>query len=146
MDIRIRAVSRLFHFLSVFGLGLYLASDYTEAKQSSFKFIGHISGIVSLVSGLINWYLLKSFKAKVPKKPFTLWTSLVHSKTLFTIIFLTPIIKFLIEDHKTLWTVRLVACIVFIVAGVLSRYIREESTFEASSGDKRGLLVTNKQE
>ena len=123
---------------------MFLGGEYIANKDSSFKTIGHIAGIVSVLSGLVNWYFLKGFKQKSDPKSFKLWTIIVHSKLLLSLITLTPLIKFIASDPSTILKIRLVAIIIFISFSPISRLIRETATQASQPGHSGGYVEVNK--
>src|SRR3990167_624073 len=112
----IRLGCRIIHFLSLFGTAAYISTELVAPSQSSIvKKVGHWSGIGLLLSGIVNWYFLRTFKDEASeenKRNFKLWTGLVHSKLLLTVLLFTPISKLFLEDSTAL-KIRLVASIFF---------------------------------
>ena len=76
----LKAICRFVHFLSLFGLGAYMASDTSAPTSKNYGFIGHISGIGLVISGLLNYILLRKFKTDQNNTIFRKWVIGVHSK------------------------------------------------------------------
>ena len=131
----IRLGCRILHFLSLFGTAAYISTELVAPAESPLvKKIGHVSGIGILVSGIINWWFLRNFKGQgteQTKQNFKLWTALVHSKLLFTVLVFTPIAKMFMDDSLTL-KIRLAASLFFIVGSSVARYLREATQSPSS--------------
>lgn len=126
----VKAVARIIHFTS---MGLlfsyvtgYLISDTKEGIPVYVRRFADIGGIGAIISGLVNWYFLKSFKPMAEPTDFKIWTSIVHSKTLVLLFFFTPILKIFGGSEKTNNTVRIVVIMIFVCVSPFVRRLREK--------------------
>ena len=125
----VKAGARIVHFLSIgmlcsFLTGPLLIDDADKIPKWN-KMFGHFGGIGLILSGLVNWWLLKSYKPHAEKKDFVFWTAVVHSKLLLLILFFTPIGKFFFKNEKTLNSVRIFFVCLFFAVTPFVRRLRE---------------------
>ena len=86
--------------------------------------LGHFGAIGTIISGLVNWFFLKSFKPLADKKSFIIWTALTHTKLLLVLFFFTPAIKIVGDDQlQNSIRIKVLAAFMFITPFV--RRLRE---------------------
>lgn len=129
----IRLIARAIHFMALFGLGCYVGGEYAGIQAQGLQKIGHFAGVASLVSGLVNYYFLRRFKANTSKRAYRAWVMLVHSKILLVLVFLTPIVRLVVKDSQAVNTVRVYVIGFMILSSPVARYIRESNTDSVSS-------------
>ena len=125
MESGLRAICRVFHFASLLGMGMYLAADHLGSPDARFKQAGHFSGIGFIVSGLINWFVLRKFKREDNARDFRMWTGIIHSKLLIIVLFFTPLAKMIVKDSHCLFCVRLAFMLIYVVLSPYARMLRE---------------------
>lgn len=124
----LRMLCRIVHFLSLFGLATWLASDTLTPSGKNLNFIGHISGLGFFISGLINYYILKKFKTDQNKATFKKWAIGVHSKLTVVLLFFSPLHRLILTDIHLLWKARVLIALLIIVASSWIRKLREDIT------------------
>ena len=125
----IKAIARAAKFLSIglmfsFVTGLLLVDEKAQIPKWH-RMFGHFGAIGSIVSGLVNWWYLKSFKPHADKKSFVIWTSIVHSKVLLVLIFFTPIIRLFTSNEKTINKLQIANLVVLACVSPFVRKLRE---------------------
>lgn len=83
--------------------------------------------IALFLGGFVNYLLLKEFKDISDKKSFTIWTIIIHSKLLLTIIIFSPFMNLFFETN-TINVIKVIFVFIFIIAGTYSKTLREFST------------------
>lgn len=125
----VKAIARAVHFISIglicsFTTGLLLI-DSKSAVPKWHRMWGHFGAIGAIVSGLVNWWFLRSFKPNADKKSFGTWTILIHSKLLLLLIFFTPIIGLFTSNDKAQNTMRIILIVTFMCTTPFARRLRE---------------------
>ena len=82
--------------------------------------------IALFLGGFVNYLILKDFKSESEKWHFTIWTIIIHSKILFTILVFSPFMKLFFEEN-TINIIKVIFVFVFIIAGTFSKTLREYS-------------------
>jgi len=102
----LKPLMRVIHFTSLALLSAAIfVSIVIEKPSDNLKMASTIMGIGSgvglVVSGLVNWYLLKSFKPNSHPRAFKIWTGVIHTKLLLTLIVFSPLPKLLFSNQLT---------------------------------------------
>ena len=125
----IKAIARVLHFSSVALCGSYVTGplfyDDTKKIPGWNKRAGEIGGILLVISGLVNWYYLKTFKPHAQKRDFVIWTAIVHSKLVLVLIIWTPIITLIIGNKHTVNWIRIGLMAVLFLVSPFVRRLRE---------------------
>lgn len=129
----IRLIARAIHFASLFSIGCYIGGEYAGIESKTLQKLGHFGGIASLISGLMNYYFLRVFKASASKGAYRAWVMLVHSKILLVLVFLTPIIKLAVKEAEAVTTIRTYVIVLMVLTSPVARYIREASSTPVNS-------------
>lgn len=139
----IKANARVVHFASMGLLCSYVTGllliDHKSGIPKWHRMLGHIGGIGTVLSGLTNWWFLKSYKPRADVTSFRIWTSIVHCKLLLVLVFFTPIASIFGGD-KVQNTLRIILMGLFVAVSPFARRLREsfnpkyDSTNLTSSG------------
>jgi hypothetical protein len=78
--------------------------------------------VILLISAIANWFLLEPKKnMKNAAKP---WVGAYHAKLTLTLLFFTPLAKFLVPDEQTRIGLRFGLELTFVVASAFMRFYR----------------------
>ena len=126
-----KAIMRVIHFISISLLAGNLMQAFSVGFISGMdkwvKISGMVAGVGLVISGFINWFLLKNWKTTENKVPFTIWTAVIHSKLLLVLIIFSPLPKLVLQDENVIW-LRASVFGIFLVVTPFMRMNREVNT------------------
>mmetsp|Transcript_29789 Transcript_29789/g.34413 ORF Transcript_29789/g.34413 Transcript_29789/m.34413 type:complete len:150 (+) Transcript_29789:36-485(+) len=114
----------------------YLFGDPTAAYSKSEKTFYGIAGVLILVSGLVNTFVILQTKKNLPKENHKVWSMISHTKLLLTMIFFTPLCGMILsQENKVSVQFWLVAS--FVLISPFMRYYREYYTIPKEKQNKQ---------
>eukprot|EP01017_Pseudomicrothorax_dubius_P024033 TRINITY_DN2557_c0_g1_i2.p1 TRINITY_DN2557_c0_g1~~TRINITY_DN2557_c0_g1_i2.p1 ORF type:complete len:180 (+),score=41.33 TRINITY_DN2557_c0_g1_i2:61-540(+) len=145
----IKYLGRLFHIAPVMFVSGKIICDYLLSPtygsySTGLSVFFALNGILLIISGFANIYILKA-KEKLRNR-FGVWVGLTHLKLLISLIFFTPIAKFVgskLEAESTVLAIQFYIIVVFFIISPFLRFYRERYSVNLPARNLQKTLVTN---
>jgi len=127
----LKPATRWVHFTSLGMMAGHLALAWNNTQSYDrmemwARQLGHYGGLGILGSGVLSWWLLKSFKTEENKTQFRIWTALLHSKGLILALLFSPLARKVVNDDEKLTVIRVAIFGLFALISPFVRALREK--------------------